>query len=233
MLSTEIDARVRSLESELDQMRARVEIADVLHMYCRAADRCDEQLMLSCYHEDAIDDHGFYSGAAKDFVPFVIAELQKLTLSVHSISNTLIQRNGETAFVESRYAVVHRVSHWLGHTDFYHHGRYLDVFERRAGEWKIATRVIVQDGERWFQTADLAPFLMRNRNRPQQGTHAGRSDPVYLGPSIREIVQQRSPTADLWRGFRRLAQIPLILIRLASAFSAIAQSGSVDANKRR
>lgn len=210
----ELALRLAAIERELDDLKSRTQIIEVLHQYCRAADRCDENLMLTCYHADAIDDHGFFSGPVTKFVPLVVEELKKLTLSVHSISNPVIVREGERAFVESHYSVIHRINHLLGFTDFWHHGRYLDIFERRSGSWRIATRVIVQDGERWIQAADLRTFVQANPNTPPQGVQSLRQDPSSIGFDLRTLVRPRPPIQNLWSGFRRLSLAPLALVRL-------------------
>lgn len=213
----ELAERIASIERDLDDLKSRAQITDILHRYCRAADRCDEALMLSCYHDDAIDDHGFFSGRATQFVPLVIKELRRLELSVHSISNPIVHRDGDRAFVECHYSVIHRLRHFLGFTDFWHHGRYLDIFERRKGDWRIATRVIVQDGERWIQTANLSAFIKGKPNTPPQGAQSAELDPSRIGFSLRTLVMPRPAIADLWLGFRRLAITPLLLIRLMTA----------------
>ena len=38
------------------------QIRDVILRYCHAADRGDWDLARSCYHPDALDDHGIFSG---------------------------------------------------------------------------------------------------------------------------------------------------------------------------
>jgi len=132
---------------------------------------------------------------------------------ISALSNSIVQVQGERAFVETHYAVIHRLKHFLGYTDFYHHGRYLDIFELREGVWKILQRVICQDGERWFQTADLGFLLRKDPNRPAQGT-TDRTDPVYLGFDLPKIIRTRPVLNDLWSGFFRLALTPLFIVRL-------------------
>jgi SnoaL-like domain len=56
--------------SEWNEVRARLDIHDVLARYCRGADRCDAALMQSCFHEDAVDEHGFFNGPAACGVGF-------------------------------------------------------------------------------------------------------------------------------------------------------------------
>lgn len=215
-MTTPSDDRLESLERKVRELDDKDAIRSVLYRYCRAADRCDESLMLSCYHEDAVDDHGFYSGPAQLFVSHVIAELRKLVLSVHSLANVTIQLDGDSAEVETYYTVVHRLKHCSGFTDFYHHGRYLDDFESRNGEWRILRRVIVQDGECWFQTADLSPFLSSSPNYPLQGSNQGKGDPVYRIGNIESLVRVRPTVANLWDGFRKIAISPLFVVRVLS-----------------
>ena len=44
--------------AEIRALLDRQAITDALHLYCRAIDRTDEELLASVYHPDAIDDHG-------------------------------------------------------------------------------------------------------------------------------------------------------------------------------
>jgi hypothetical protein len=55
-------------DAALRDLLDRAAIREVLYRYCRAADRCDEELMRSCYHPDALDKHGRFDGSAGDFV---------------------------------------------------------------------------------------------------------------------------------------------------------------------
>ena len=215
MNAGETEKRVVALEDAVYRLSAERDIKDILNRYARAADRCDVDLMKACYHPDAIDDHGFFSGNAWDFCDFVIKKLRELDLSVHSLSNSMIEFNGDQAFVETHYAVIHRIKNCLGFTDFYHHGRYLDIFEKRAGNWKIARRLICQDGERWLQTANFTDLLKGNPNLPLQGWKNER-DPVYQGFNVAALIEPRPAIVDLWGKFRRLALTPLFLVRLVT-----------------
>ena len=46
------------LEQAVTYLLDRQAILDCLHTYCRAMDRLDRELLMTVYHEDAIDDHG-------------------------------------------------------------------------------------------------------------------------------------------------------------------------------
>ena len=50
----------RVIPSELLDKQA---LQEVVRRYCRAVDRSDGELFLSCYHPDAFDDNGPYSGS--------------------------------------------------------------------------------------------------------------------------------------------------------------------------
>ena len=48
------------IDSKIQEIIDRESIRDLVHMYCRAADRHDHELMRELYHEDAHDDHGSF-----------------------------------------------------------------------------------------------------------------------------------------------------------------------------
>ena len=47
-----------AVEDQLELLLAERAISRVLHSYSRGADRCDLELMRSCYWPDGTDDHG-------------------------------------------------------------------------------------------------------------------------------------------------------------------------------
>lgn len=126
------------------------EIADVIYRYCRGIDRCDFELVRSCYHPDAIDDHGDFRGGVDDFIAFVQQGLPRFERTMHFIGNVLVEVQGDSARAES-YVVAHhrmRASSTKPERDFDVGLRYVDDFERRDGEWRIAARVCVFDWSR-------------------------------------------------------------------------------------
>jgi ketosteroid isomerase-like protein len=190
--------------SELEQaLRALVhkdEIRDVIHRYCRAVDRCDLALMLSCYHPDARDHHGFFTGNAHDFCRYVIPVLEQAISTTHSISNILIELEGERAFSECYWRVTHRLARPDGSlVDNNSRGRYLDVFERRSGEWKIQHRHVVLDSMSDDPVTILNPegFLeLLPRLVPGQ---RGEGDPVYRRFDIPELAKDDFAMQDFWK----------------------------------
>jgi ketosteroid isomerase-like protein len=130
--------------------------------YSRSVDRADPELFLTCYHPDAYDDHGQFKGNPKDF----LAHLQRGTMIPangpvqHSISNAVFDVRGDVAFGECYFQTRSigkdgvAVASW---------GRYVDRFERRNGEWKIARRECILEYARpGFSTAD---FVQTRRDR--------------------------------------------------------------------
>ena len=47
-------------EIEVQQLRERQAIREKVDRYCHAVDRCDLELLTSCYWADGYNDHGLY-----------------------------------------------------------------------------------------------------------------------------------------------------------------------------
>jgi len=122
----------------------RGEILDVLRRYARGIDRMDWELVRSCYHPDATDDHGFYSGDVDGFLQFVDSDesLRGFTATMHVLSNEQVEIQGDVAHSEC-YCLAHHVApagHPWGPALVVIGLRYVDRLERRAGMWRIAHR---------------------------------------------------------------------------------------------
>lgn len=205
-----IAERLSRLERELDDLRDREAIRDVIHRYCRAADRCDLDAFKSCYWPDGFDDHGFFGGNAHEFCDYVIPVLKKIESSVHAITNTIIDIDGAQAFCESQWSVVHRLRQGEELLDYWHQGRYLDIFEKRDGFWKILLRVCPADMDRLVRAKDLRALLAAaaapNTDFGPRGARAP-NDPVYAGFDLRSVAKNRRAMPDLWGPFYALAKV--------------------------
>lgn len=138
-----------SLERTTAELKARQDIHDVLVRYCRGADLCDVQLMQSCYHEDAIDDHGFFNGPADVFAENAAKNLGTLFSSTrHFMTNEYVELDGDTATAETYILCQLRMLNEEGTFDVTARCRYLDRFACREGIWKIVHRQLVSDGTR-------------------------------------------------------------------------------------
>jgi len=71
-MSEALEQRLAVLETEVKELKDREAIREVIHRYCQAVDRCDLEMLKSCYWEDGYDDHGFFAGNAHKFAEYVI-----------------------------------------------------------------------------------------------------------------------------------------------------------------
>lgn len=127
----------------LHEQKDRADILACLHRYTRGVDRHDRELMLSAYWPDAFDEHGVAEGIAADFVDWAIGwhgEYQ--TRHQHIITNHVLDLDGDTAHGETYYIFWGENRQGPPTLAF---GRYVDRFEKRDGEWRIAHRVCVNE----------------------------------------------------------------------------------------
>ena len=167
------------IDPALQALLDRAAIHDVLMRYCRGVDRCDEELVRSAYHPDAVDDHGYWTGSGWDFAAFIVSDLaRRSSATTHAVANETITLHGDAADVES-YVFAYlcpspREDSGVG----LFAGRYVDRFERRDGEWRIGRRTVVHDWSRRLQVAPGALGL------PLDGFAQGRrdrTDPAFGG----------------------------------------------------
>lgn len=138
----------------LDTIRAERAIVRVLHSYCHAIDRLDEQELRSVYHPGAVDDHGSYRGSAEGFVAEILPRLRKVySATQHSLSNISVDVRGDVAFAESYVTASHVIAADLGGGLFTFTGRYVDRFEDRGSGWRIAHRRLLRT---WTNVQPLA-----------------------------------------------------------------------------
>lgn len=188
------------LEARLRLALDRQDIEHVLKLYCRAIDRCDIDLLKSIYHPDGTDDHGSFSGNAMDFADFIIPALREgIVDGVHTVTHCTIEVEGDFATSESYYWAYQRahggedaVTAFFGpdyaarckadgsidqYHDYYCGGRYIDLFERREGQWKVLRRKItnewndIRPSTRITDQGGVALFNLPGAR--------DRSDPVY------------------------------------------------------
>lgn len=127
---------------------ARQEIHDALLRYCWGIDRGDLELVLSAFHEDALDNHGGYEERAVDRFRRTVVEGSPMRTS-HHLGNVLIQVDGLRAAAQSYLTAWHQFSFEGRSHDWVIAGRYLDQFECRKGQWRISHRTVVYDIERF------------------------------------------------------------------------------------
>jgi hypothetical protein len=169
------------MSESIETLLAKSEIRDVLGRYCRAMDRCDAELLGSVYHEGALDEHGLpgEDGTAAWFREHVFAILDaSCEATQHFLGNSLISVDGERADVESYVIALH-----VGHPDAAGArtldtvgARYVDRFERRAGSWRIAHRIVIAD---WREARPFHHVVSRRETGRRD-----RDDAVYRAPAL-------------------------------------------------
>ena len=145
-------ARDQLSEHEVGALRElldRQAIVDCIHRCARGVDRADEELVRSAYHPDAVEDHGMFVGDVDGLVGFLGAAHAPFPAYQRSVSNTSVELGGDVAHAESYYSCVLRRDD-RGRL-LVNGGRYLDRFERRDGEWRIARRGVVMEWEGTFE----------------------------------------------------------------------------------
>lgn len=160
--------------AQLQRMLARDEIREVLARYARAVDRADGPLLKSCYHPDAIEEHGGnYTGNAIEYVDGAIPRIMAMGTMQHLLGTSHIELDGDIAWVETYIWTFARLAQAGGGSlDTFTGGRLVDRFERRDGSWKIAHRRTVFDWNRDVPPAEGWCNGLFDPRKP--GMHLGR-----------------------------------------------------------
>lgn len=157
-----------------ERIADRMAIEDCLVRWCRSVDRLDFDLMRKVFHPDAIDNHGIFNGGVDGLIDWIRNRHQGIPFSMHSMSNIQIEfADTDLALVETyvrttqRYPAEAKAA--LGQLsggklgpegsamDLFTCSRYVDRFERRNGEWRIARRTVVADWKEIVPVSADAP----------------------------------------------------------------------------
>ena len=144
--------------------------------YTRGLDRLDIDLFRSAYWQDAQTCHGPVNGSVDDFLDWWLPMQEGRETGQHVVTNHWVEfdgdsgADGETYFFASIKNLGDDSVELLS-------GRYVDRFEKRRGEWRIKTRVLIFD---WQATADAS--AMRGRLALNHKGSRDKSDPSYERP---------------------------------------------------
>ena len=166
------------IDSKIQEILDKESIRELVCTYCRAADRHDNNLMRSLYHEDAYDDHGsFFKGKAMEFID-LLPEIQKsMGILHHNVTTHNIKLNGDKAEGETYIIAFHQVLTEEGNYDVLIGGRYFDEYEKRNNVWKFSSRAVDAD---WVYVND--PSKVNLTHSMIQGADIGspnKNDPSY------------------------------------------------------
>lgn len=158
---------------------AKDAINSALLRYTRGIDRLDGELVASAFHPGAMCvDYGAESHAIEDFVSYAIPRLgAAYSATQHRISNVAIEFDeGHRAAICEAYVLAFHVQQGdKGPRLHTFNGRYIDHFELRDCEWKIARRTLRVDWSR-IEAIDesMGGTWVESRR--------DRKDPVYSRP---------------------------------------------------
>jgi hypothetical protein len=166
----------------VQELADRQAILDCLNRYARGLDRKDLDMLRSVFHPDATDHHGGsidYHPAAEALIADWQVRDAHRTFSQHLLINTSIDLDGDVAHAETYFQLIVGLKPGarpdqprLGLSG----GRYVDRFERRNGEWRIARRVLIVEYEAALDARDRSHHLLWARR--------SKEDPSYARPLL-------------------------------------------------
>jgi hypothetical protein len=123
-------------------------IRDLAVRFSQGLDREDADLLRSVFWPDATDDHGgLFQGRAWDFVDMVLSRRERVRPTLHTVSNHRVDFESDDVATGEVYGTGYQFRHALATpTTRLVLGRYLDRYERRAGEWRITHRQYLLEG---------------------------------------------------------------------------------------
>lgn len=161
-------------EDALQRLLDKDAIRDTLMRYSRAVDRHDAVGMEAVYWPDGYDYHLLFEGPPAA----VVQASMDFTIGMptqHFLGQMLVELTGPAkAFSETYYQAYHDMPATSGgaRRDLTLLGRYLDVHEKRDGEWRILRRVIAVDayhdqpGTQDWAAGILAGISTRGGHKP-------------------------------------------------------------------
>ncbi|MFT4055408.1 MAG: nuclear transport factor 2 family protein [Novosphingobium sp.] len=149
------------MDPTVQQMVDREAIRTCVTRLARGEDRRSADLIRSCWWPEARFDYGVHSGDFEAYLAWVVPGADAIKDTQHLLGQTHVELSGEDAKAETHVFSYHRVDMGEGDRDTCIGGRYLDRFEKRGNEWRIAYRVMLYDWEQdWGAAADWSKGVM-------------------------------------------------------------------------
>lgn len=163
------DGELAQLKADVQYLKDRQAILDVIVRESRGRDRHDTALTASCYWSEGADEHGP--------VPFPATKYPEIAnqgharvfgMNQHNLANHTCEIDGDVAYCET-YVVGTMLSHDAKVCTLAA-GRYLDQLEKRDGEWRILWRrstveTAMEGDASWLHTPPVKGFLKGTRDR--------------------------------------------------------------------
>jgi hypothetical protein len=149
------------LSEDLRALVDRDQIRQCLERLARGEDRRNGEMIAASLWPDSITDYGVFKGDFDAYYAWVIPGADAITNTQHVLGQSFVDLDGDRARVETHVLSYHRVDMGSGENDTIVGGRYLDVFEKRNGEWRIANRMMLYDWYHdWGQAIDWSQGVM-------------------------------------------------------------------------
>jgi hypothetical protein len=136
--------RTEQLAAFLD----REMIRDCIARLARGEDRRDAGLIGGCFWRDSTVDFGIFAGTFDEYLAWVVPGSPAIPVTQHVLGQSVIERSGDIALVETHVTAYHRVTTDDGDRDIVIGGRYLDRLANRDDHWRIEHRTMLYD---WCQ----------------------------------------------------------------------------------
>jgi SnoaL-like domain len=136
------------ITAELQALLDRDKIRECIARLARGEDRRDARLISASYWPDSVTDYGVFKGSFDQYLAWVVPGSPAIPVTQHVLGQTYTDLKGDQASSETQVVSYHRVNMGTEERDTIVGGRYLDRFEKRNGEWRIAQRTMLYD---WFQ----------------------------------------------------------------------------------
>lgn len=138
------------------RLEDRAAISDIIAAYAHAIDRRRWAMMERLFHDDARFRFGAIEGDWRGFVEQARAIIDPCLATQHQLGQTLFAfENADTCHTETYMTAMHTIPPGYPVEAAYPDkgctysavvaGRYVDRFERRGGEWRIAQRTGLYD----------------------------------------------------------------------------------------
>ncbi|CAN7247507.1 nuclear transport factor 2 family protein [Phenylobacterium sp. LjRoot219] len=137
-----------AISEELKSLLDREKIRDCIARLARGEDRRDAAAITAAYWPDSTTDYGVFAGSFDEYLAWVVPGADAIKDTQHVLGQSVIELQGDAALVETHVNSYHRIDMGAGDRDTLIGGRYLDRFEKRNGEWRIAQRTMLYD---WYQ----------------------------------------------------------------------------------
>ncbi|MBC2777023.1 nuclear transport factor 2 family protein [Parasphingopyxis marina] len=183
--------RIEAIEARQVYAEDRLGIHECLWRYCRGLDRHDEELESSAFWPDAQVNYGHaFSGSLADFIAWGNQGHDSFfDMHQHHLTNVTVDIDGDRAHVESYLInLMRRKDEKLDIGG----ARYIDLFEKRDGEWRILIREYLPD------VRTEGPATVTGLGLPPSGPGRwDREDLSYARPLQRRPAND--PAATAWR----------------------------------